>query len=117
MPACRDLQSGRLRMAEFVKVATTSDVSSGCGIAVEVNGRAIALFNVNGEYYAVDNTCGHRGGPLAEGFIDSGNLTVQCPWHGWIYSLASGESPIVTGAKVQKYEVRVQDEEIQVAVE
>jgi nitrite reductase/ring-hydroxylating ferredoxin subunit len=104
-------------MAEFVRVANKSDVAPGCGIPVEVNGRQVALFNVNGEYYAIDNTCIHRGGPLAEGFIDSANLTVQCPWHGWIYSLASGESPIVTGAKVQRYELRVEGEEIQVAVE
>src|SRR5262245_61223780 len=104
-------------MAEFVKVASTSDVSSGCGITVEVNGRAIALFNVNGAYYAMDNTCVHRGGPLAEGFVDSANLTVQCPWHQWIYSLTSGESPVVPGARVQKYEVRVENEEIHIAVD
>lgn len=104
-------------MAEFVRVANKAEVAPGCGIPVEVKGRQVALFNVNGEYYAIDNTCIHRGGPLAEGFIDSANLTVQCPWHGWIYSLTSGESPVVNGAKVQKYELKIEGEEIHVAVD
>jgi nitrite reductase/ring-hydroxylating ferredoxin subunit len=102
-------------MGEFVKVANRSDIAPGSGLPVEINGRQIAVFNVNGEFYAVDNTCVHRGGPLAEGYIDAANMTVQCPWHGC--SLASGESPIVTGARVRKYEVRVEGEEVQVAAE
>jgi nitrite reductase/ring-hydroxylating ferredoxin subunit len=104
-------------MAEFIKVADKSDLPAGRGVVIEVGGRAIALFNVNGEFFALDNTCMHRGGPLGEGFVDQNNLTVQCPWHGWIYSLASGASPIDSMAKVEKFEVKVEGEEVMIALD
>jgi nitrite reductase (NADH) small subunit len=104
-------------MSEFIKVANTSDLPAGQAVVVDVSGRTIALFNVNGEFYALDNTCMHRGGPLAEGFVDQTNLTVQCPWHGWTYSLASGASPIDSMARVEKFEVRVEGEDVKIALD
>ena len=104
-------------MAEFIKVAKTSELASGEGKVVEVAGRAIALFNVNGEYFALDNTCPHRGGPIGEGYVDCNNMTVQCPWHGWTYSLASGVSPVNAIAKVEKFDVQVEGDEIRVSLE
>lgn len=84
---------------------------------MELGGRTIALFNVNGEFFALDNTCVHRGGPLAEGFVDQKNLTVQCPWHGWIYSLASGVSQMDSMAKVEKFEVKVEGEDVKISLD
>ena len=104
-------------MSEFIKVANTSDLPAGRGGVVEVGGRTIALFNVNGEFFALDNTCMHRGGPLGEGFIDQNNLTVQCPWHGWIYSLVTGASLFDSMAKVEKFEVKVEGEEVKIALD
>ena len=104
-------------MGDFIKVAGKSDLASGEGAVIEVNGRPIALFNVNGEFYALDNTCVHRGGPLGEGLVDCVNLTVQCPWHGWVYSLTSGASPMIPMAKVEKFEVRVEGEDVKVALD
>ena len=104
-------------MSDFIKVANTSDLPPGQGMVVEINGRPIALFNVNGAYYALDNTCMHRGGPLGEGFVDQSNLTVQCPWHGWVYSLTTGESLFNSMAKVEKFDVIVEDDEVKVALE
>jgi 3-phenylpropionate/trans-cinnamate dioxygenase ferredoxin component len=103
-------------MAEFVKVANKSDLAPGEGMVVEVKGNSIALFNVGGEFYAIDNTCVHRGGPLGEGYCDATSLTVQCPWHGWTYNLTTGESTLVPGAKVEKYEVQVEGDEVKVAL-
>ena len=103
-------------MGDFIRVAGKSDLASGEGAVIEVNGRPIALFNVNGEYYALDNTCVHRGGPLGEGFVDCANLTVQCPWHGWVYSLTNGVSPMNTGARVEKFETKVEGEEVFIAL-
>jgi len=102
---------------EFIKVANTADLPAGQAVIVEVAGRTIALFNVNGAYYALDNTCMHRGGPLGEGFVDPKNLTVQCPWHGWIYSLASGASPVDSMARVEKFEVMVEGEDVKIALD
>jgi nitrite reductase (NADH) small subunit len=103
-------------MSEFVKVANKSDLPPGQGMVVDVNGNRIALFNVNGEFYALDNTCPHRGGPLGEGMVDESNLTVQCPWHGWSFGLANGISPINASARVEKFEVKVEGEEVKVAL-
>jgi nitrite reductase (NADH) small subunit len=104
-------------MSEFIKAAKTSELASGQGMVVEVRGRAIALFNVNGEYYALDNICPHRGGPVGEGYVDCNNLTVQCPWHGWTFSLPSGVSPVNPIAKVEKFDVQVEGDEIRVSLE
>ena len=73
---------------------------------------AIALFNVDGTFHALDNTCIHRGGPLGDGFCTDG--TVTCPWHGWEYSMATGECKNVPGQSVDTYEVRVDGEDIHV---
>lgn len=50
-----------------VKIASIDDVPAGQGRTVEAAGKTLALFNVDGAYYAIDNTCSHRGGPLGEG--------------------------------------------------
>ena len=104
-------------MAEFIKVAQTSELASGQGMVVEVGDRAVALFNVNGEYFALDNVCPHRGGPIGEGYVDCHNMTVQCPWHGWTFSLQSGVSPVNAIAKVEKFDVQVEGDEIRVSLE
>jgi nitrite reductase (NADH) small subunit len=104
-------------MSDFIKVANTTDLPPGQAIVVEISGRPIAVFNVDGQFYALDNTCMHRGGPLGEGFVDRNNLTVQCPWHGWLYSLATGASPIDPMAKVETFEVKVEEGEVKISLE
>jgi nitrite reductase/ring-hydroxylating ferredoxin subunit len=75
-------------MRSFVKVVAKTELAEGQGRALEVQGKAIALFNVGGTFYAIDNTCKHRGGPLGDGDLE-GN-TVTCPWHGWQYDVTTG---------------------------
>ena len=104
-------------MPGFIKVATTSELASGQGKVVDVEGRSVALFNLNGEYFALDNICPHRGGPLGEGYIDCANHTVQCPWHGWTFSVTSGVSPVNAMAKVEKFDVQVEGDEVRVSVD
>ena len=76
-------------MSDFTWAAKANDIPSGEGRVYEVNGVAIALFNVDGIFHALDNTCIHRGGPLGDGICTDG--TVTCPWHGWEYSMTTGE--------------------------
>lgn len=64
-------------MADFVKVTTTDEIEPGQARLVDVQGKRIAIFNVDGEFFAIDNTCTHRGGPLAEGAIAGHEVT--CP--------------------------------------
>ena len=104
-------------MSEFVKVLNISDLPAGQTRVVEVAGRSIAIFNANGQLYALDNICAHRGGPLGEGFVDQNSLTVQCPWHGWVYGLASGTSPLNPLARVECFDVKVDGDEVRIALD
>ena len=101
-------------MAEFVKVASLSELAPGSAKAVEVKGTAIALFNVQGTIYATDNTCLHRGGPLGEGEL-MGEVVI-CPWHQWEYNVRTGEMVGNSSVKVVTYPVRVEGNDIKVAV-
>jgi nitrite reductase/ring-hydroxylating ferredoxin subunit len=99
-------------MGEFVRIAGTGDVSPGSGIVKEVNGQSIAVFNVGGTFYAIDNTCVHRGGPLGEGELDGD--TVTCPWHGWAYDVKTGKSLTNLSACVKSYQVKVEGADVKV---
>jgi nitrite reductase/ring-hydroxylating ferredoxin subunit len=101
-------------VAEFVTVGKLSDLAAGSGKVVDVNGKAVALFNVGGAIYAIDNTCRHRGGPLGEGSLE-GNL-VTCPWHMWEYDVTTGEFIANREIKLATYAVQVEGDEIKVAV-
>jgi len=100
-------------MGRFVAVARTGDVAPGHARLIEVEGRRIALFNLGGTFYALDDVCPHRGGPLSEGFI-KGDVVV-CPWHGARFRIPTGEvlSPPAPHG-VACYPVRVRGEEIEI---
>lgn len=93
-------------MANFVKVAAVGDVPPGSGKCVEAEGKQIALFNVGGAFFAIDNTCPHRGGPLAEGEIDGRHVT--CPWHAWQFDVTTGKN-VSDDDDVQSYPVRLEN--------
>ena len=97
-------------MVNFVRVAATTDLEPGQGRVVVADGRQIALFNVGGAFYAIDNTCLHLGGPLGEGFLEG--ETVICPWHGWTYNVTTGVCPINPNISVKTYPVRVEGLEV-----
>ena len=61
-------------MANFTRVAGTSDLKPGENKVVNVNGIDVALFNVDGQFFAISNTCLHRGGPLGEGFLEEDRI-------------------------------------------
>ncbi|MBI4530769.1 MAG: non-heme iron oxygenase ferredoxin subunit [Candidatus Latescibacteria bacterium] len=101
-------------MATLVKVAEVGELSPGECTMVEANGREIALFNVDGTYFALDNTCLHRGGPLGEGYLE--DEIVTCPWHGWQYNVKTGECSMNPNIKVATYPVTVEGSEIKIEV-
>jgi nitrite reductase/ring-hydroxylating ferredoxin subunit len=101
-------------MGEYVKVASISDLAPGSAKTVQVNGKAIALYNVNGTIYATDNTCLHQGGPLGEGILDGEIIT--CPWHLWEYNVRTGEKVGFPSLKVATYPVKVEGADIKVSV-
>lgn len=102
-------------MAGFVKVAKTDQIVPGQGKMIEVGGKKIALFNVQGSFYAIDDTCTHRGGPLSEGVLEGKQVT--CPWHGATYDVTTGEVLSPPAPKgVARYNVRLEGSDIEVEV-
>lgn len=75
-------------MAERLRVASLAEVPPGTGRQVQLGGRTIGVFNLDGTLYAIDGTCTHRGGPLGEGEL-VGNV-VTCPWHGARFDVRNG---------------------------
>jgi nitrite reductase/ring-hydroxylating ferredoxin subunit len=99
----------------FSKVATVQEVPTGKAKQVQVSGRTLALFNVNGTFYAVDDTCPHRGAPLWEGQLEQ--KEVECPWHGARFDVTTGSvlcPPATSGVK--PYLVQVVGEDVLVEV-
>ncbi len=101
-------------MSKFIKVAATSELAPGSSKKIELNGKEIALFNIEGTFHAIDDMCPHRGGSLSEGFIESG--VVSCPWHGWQFQLANGECLTDPGICQMKYEVKVEGNDVLINV-
>ena len=101
-------------MNEFITVAQVCDIPPGTGRTVDVRGIWIALFNVDGTFYAIDNACPHAGGPLGEGKLS--DSVVECPWHGWKFSVVSGERVGNSNFQVACCEVRVEGDQVQIAL-
>ena len=96
----------------WIKVAQTSNLSSGKGLAVVAGDRRLALFNDAGEYYAIDDMCPHEGGSLSEGVLHEGR--VICPLHSWIFELRTGRCPRESHEPVKTYPTRCSAGEIEV---
>lgn len=97
---------------EFVTVGRIDDFLPGQGRMVVVSGRHVALFRLGDDFFALDNMCLHRGGPLCDGSIDRGVVT--CPWHGWSYEISTGTMVQDPRVGVAKHEVRLVEDEISV---
>jgi 3-phenylpropionate/trans-cinnamate dioxygenase ferredoxin component len=102
-------------VGRFVKVARKSELPENDGTYVEVEGKGIALFNLGGEIYALDNACTHVGGPLSQGRVEEGE--VECPWHGSRFDIRTGEVRMFPAREdVATYEVRVTGNDVEVEV-
>ena len=101
-------------MSEFVVVATTDELKSGDSpIVVEIDRKWVAVFNLDGEYYAIEDVCTHDDGPLAEGRLTG--CIIECPRHGATFDVKTGKVLSAPAyADIPTYFVRVVEGEIQV---
>jgi nitrite reductase/ring-hydroxylating ferredoxin subunit len=96
-------------MPTFLTACPASEIAPGTGKQLTVGGKDLAVFNVDGTFYALDNTCPHRGGPLAEGELEG--CAVTCPWHAWTFDLKTGAS-LTDDLKVACYDAKVEGESV-----
>lgn len=100
-------------MSEFVRVAPAASISPGSARAFSIGPYEVAVFNVGGSLYALENSCPHQGGPIADGFVE-GN-TVVCPWHAWCFDIRTGKMTLGDFATIPRFEVRVEAGDVYVA--
>lgn len=101
-------------MPEFVEAARLDQILPGSGTTATVGGKEIALFNVEGTIYAIDDSCLHHGAWLGSGKLEG--KVVTCRAHGWKYNVMTGETLHVPDYGVSSYPVKVVDGKILVAV-
>lgn len=101
-------------MDDYVKVATVDNIQPGERVLIELDGIRIAIFNLDGTYYAIEDTCTHDGGPLVEGEILDG-CQIQCPRHGARFDIRTGAALTMPAFEpTPTYEVQVDGEDIYV---
>jgi len=102
-------------MAKFTKLTTQSELPpADTAREFPCGDKEICVANVNGEYFAMDNACLHRGGPLAQGMVEDGKLI--CPWHAWAWDPATGEATHDRRMKVAVYPVKIEDGDVMVEI-
>jgi nitrite reductase (NADH) small subunit len=97
-----------------MRTAKTNEITPGTIREFHVEGRAIAVANVEGKFYAINNTCLHRGGPLGQGAMNG--KVVTCPWHGWQYDVTTGKVTQNPSVGVDCYPLEVRGEDIYVDI-
>ncbi len=102
-------------MGEFIRAIRASELAPGQCREVLVGSKPVALFNVDGAYYALSNMCLHRGGPLGQGML-SGPV-VMCPWHAWTWDVRSGQLTANPELKLPCYEVKLEEGHVLVKVD
>lgn len=94
----------------FLRATKISEVPPDTIREFQVNGTTVAIANVDGKFYAINNTCLHRGGPLGQGLLEG--KVVTCPWHGWEYDVTTGKVVMNPAAGVQCYKLEVRGDDI-----
>ncbi|NMO94223.1 Rieske (2Fe-2S) protein [Paenibacillus lemnae] len=107
-------------------VARSEDVPEGGHLLLQLEGREIGLYRVNGEFFALNNYCPHQGAPMCAGYVSGTTLAsgvyeyqhgrsgeiIRCPWHGWEFDIKTGLSLFSSRVRVKIYKVIVEDDQI-----
>lgn len=98
-----------------MKAAAKSEFPEGKGKKVVINGKNIAVFNIDGKFYATDHKCTHMGGPLSDGTLE--NFCVNCPWHHSVFDLNSGEVKKGPAKKsISVYKTKIEGDDLLIEV-
>ena len=102
------------REGQLITVGRVEDVPLGRSATIELpEGMELALYNINGQFYAIENFCPHKGAPLAGGRLC--DHAIECDWHGWRFDLRTGQC-LTNSGTVETYEVIIEDGLIKIRV-
>ncbi|QDT51233.1 3-phenylpropionate/cinnamic acid dioxygenase ferredoxin subunit [Symmachiella dynata] len=101
-------------MLETIPIGLASEVPLGASKIFESDGRRVAVFNLDGQFHAIDNSCPHRGASLAVGELSG--TTVSCPLHGWEFDVVTGDCTSHAGNPVERFEVHVEEGELRIEI-
>jgi len=99
-------------MSERLHLAAAADIPPGTAKEVLAGDRILAIFNVEGEFHALDGICPHAGGPLGEGSLNGSIVT--CPWHGWQFDVTTGQHCLNRNLRHSHFPVTVEEGELYV---
>jgi nitrite reductase (NADH) small subunit len=94
----------------FLRAAKKEEVPAGTIREFQLDGKTVAVANVGGKLFAINNVCLHRGGPLGQGELDG--QIVTCPWHGWRYDVTNGKLVTNPAVGVETYPIEVRGDDI-----
>ncbi|TBL70106.1 Rieske (2Fe-2S) protein [Paenibacillus thalictri] len=111
-------------------VAEEKDLADGQHIIVDVEGRSIGLYRLDGEFYALHNYCPHEGAPLCKGPVCGTTLPssvyeyrfgregeiIRCPWHGWEFEIKTGKSLVNEKVRTRRYKVEVENGKVGIVI-
>ena len=98
----------------LLRAAKRDEIPAGTIREFQLNGKTVAIANVDGKLYAINNVCLHRGGPLGEGEL-KGKI-VTCPWHGWTYDVTTGKTTMNPAVGVETYPIEIKGDDVWVEV-
>jgi nitrite reductase/ring-hydroxylating ferredoxin subunit len=99
----------------FQAVARIDDLPEGKGKVVDVGQRKVLVLNMEGQFFALDSYCAHRGAPLVKGEVVEGQLL--CPWHGSTFDVSTGTCRTMPDEKVPTYPIQVREGQVWVDLE
>ncbi len=102
-------------MPRWIEIAKVADCPPGTALELVADDRIVALFNVGGEFFALDGVCPHQGGPLGKGALSGCILT--CPWHGWQFDVRTGQHQLNARYVQPRFAVRVEGAAVLVDLE
>ncbi len=96
----------------WIPLAKIDECPPGKGLELVAGDRMIALYNLNGEFHALDGVCPHQGGPLGRGALEG--CIVTCPWHGWQFDVRDGQHQLNARLRQPRYELRVENDTVMI---
>ncbi len=102
-------------MPNWIRIASVKDCPPGTAQECVADDRMVALFNVDGQFFALDGVCPHQGGPLGQGRLSG--CVVTCPWHGWQFDVRTGQHQINPSIVHPQFRVRVEGNDVLVDVD